>query len=403
MRHRLVETSDELFIGNSVTSINEDGECVRQVIKPKKYQGVTLLLDDNSRPVFHANAFLMSRRIVDDIQDAVDPAKALLLYFRFLSANNMTWNDFDTSYDRAPIFLFRNHLNKLVSEGFYKKRTAAKYLGTVRKFYAFCYRHRYIEQLPYIIEGLNKYGHNYTNCTIQAGDVSSSLKPLNDRELHYVREHWNIVSLEFRLLILLSLHSGLRAIEASDIKKRLFVIPKNFGGKTVTGIQIGASNNCKTKFDVDREISMPVWLIELFNQYHQTDKYKQKASEYYQMTGDDDIPALLTKNSVTFPVTTITALWNRITQAIRNNSDPHFKHKFHDTRATFGCKKIDALLNVKYITSGQALAILKAEMGHKQIGSTLRYLAYWEGNPDLNAASEIMMDFDDIALDGVDD
>ncbi|MFT6908683.1 MAG: integrase [Oleiphilaceae bacterium] len=401
MRHSLIATNDTLKIGKLTVYVDNNGELIRQVKNQKAYPGIKLLVDENSQPVFHVNAFLLSRRIVDNLKDIEPLAKAMLLYFRFLATNNMEWDDLDAPLDRNPIFLFRNHLHQLISGGVYHKTTAASYLGVVRRFYMFCHRHRYIDRLPFQVEGINKYGKSYTDCSIQAPSGKRRLKPLNGRELGYVYETWNAVSIEFRLLTLLAQYSGLRSIEAADIKKRLFVIPKSFKGNTVTEMRIGPSNNCKTKFDTDREISMPVWLIRLFNEYHESQRYKQRASEYCEITGDYDIPAVLTINSQPFSTKTMTALWNKLSKAIRAKFDPHFNHKFHDNRATFGCNKLDALLAVKGITKGQALATLKAEMGHTKLDTTMLYLEHWEGHPELNAATEVMMDFDEKILSGM--
>ncbi|HDL3606119.1 TPA: site-specific integrase [Citrobacter braakii] len=398
MRHRLIETSKALNIGKSQTFVDEHGEIQRKVVNSKDYEGVKLLVDSDNRPEFHANAFLLSLRLSDGLKDIAPSSKAMLIYFRFLSVNNIRWDDVDSVLDRKPIFLFRNHLNKMIAEGSYRRTTASSYLAVVRKFYLFCYRHGYIEQLPFLIEGVNKYGKNYTDCTIKSPSNEKGLRPLIDRELSYVSEHWSVVSIEFRLIILLALNSGLRAVEASDIKQRLFKIPKDFEGNTVTGIRIGPSNNCKTKFDIDREITMPVWLIKLFNRYHNSQRYKKRAAEYCELTGSYDVPAVLTKNSDVFSTKTITALWNKLSKQIQEESDPHFNHNFHENRATFGCRKLDALLSIEGITQSQALATLKAELGHKQIESTWRYLAYWEGHPEQNISAQVMMGLDDVFL-----
>ena len=151
MRHRLIETSKALNIGKSQTFVDEHGEIQRKVVNSKDYEGVKLLVDSDNRPEFHANAFLLSLRLSDGLKDIAPSSKAMLIYFRFLSVNNIRWDDVDSVLDRKPIFLFRNHLNKMIAEGSYRRTTASSYLAVVRKFYLFCYRHGYIEQLPFLI------------------------------------------------------------------------------------------------------------------------------------------------------------------------------------------------------------------------------------------------------------
>jgi len=117
MRHRLIATNNTLMIGKLIVTVDDNGELTRQVKNQKSYSGIKLLVDQNNQPVFHVNAFLLSRRIVDNLKDIEPLAKAMLLYFRFLTTNNMEWDDLDAPLDRNPIFPFRNHLHHLISEG----------------------------------------------------------------------------------------------------------------------------------------------------------------------------------------------------------------------------------------------------------------------------------------------
>ena len=83
--------------------------------------------------------------------------------------------------------------------------------------------------------------------------------------------------------------------------------------------------------------------------------------------------------------------------AIKENSNPHFDHIFHDTRVTFLANKFELLVNMDDITTSQALKLLKDEAGHKDLSVTMHYLTHWEGNPTKNQVPELMMNLLDEA------
>jgi len=192
-------------------------------------------------------------------------------------------------------------------------------------------------------------------------------------------------------MISVALCSGLRSIELTHIKPKHFAIPKGFAGKTLTGIWIGPSHECKTKYDVDRQISMPIWLMKKINEYHQGERYLARKKLYFMNTGDVDAPAFINKDGDMFTTQSINTQWSKLRSAIQENSNPHFKHKEHDCRATFGAYKLESLANIDGLTMMQALTMLKDEMGHKDLDTTLLYLKHYEGNPEKNLVPEITM------------
>lgn len=391
-QYHLIATSSNLNIGDVNTVPSGDGKISYSVDKTNSYKGVSLLFDPAGNPIFEVNAFILSRRIVEGLKDTQPSSFAMLSYFRFLDANNIKWNETNHHLKRYPIFLFRNNLENQIEKGNYSRETAKAFLSVVRRFYMFCYRHGYISELPFDIQGVTKYGQNITDCSIRGGYSGTKLRPLDDLDVSHVRNNWesNGLSYEFRLAISLAITTGLRAVEISDIKRDHFCIPKGFDGKTLTGIRIGPGNDCKTKYDLNREISMPVWLMKTFNNYHETSRYKDRATLFYQATGSINIPALLTKSGNPFNTQMLNVLWGKLRKTIRQHDNKHFSHRLHDLRATFGANKLETLLNLGSLTTTQALAQLKSEMGHKDLATTMRYLTYWEGNPEKNMVPEVM-------------
>ncbi|ATM00803.1 integrase [Aeromonas sp. CA23] len=388
--YHLVETNPVIDIGH--VKVVDDGGSF-SVEKPMSFKGVLILLTSEGRPVFEPNAFILNRRIIENLKDIKPTCFHLLRYYRFLDANHLRWDDHEEQLQRYPIFLYRAYLDGEIERGKLRRNTAVAALSVVRRFYLFCYRHGYILKLPFEVTGLTRYGQTLTDCSIRSQIRDTNLQPLNDLDLQHVRDNWcsNGLSIEFRLMVSVMLGVGLRAIEVADIKPEHFAIPKRFNGRTLTGIWIGPSHQCKTKYNIDRQVSMPIWLMESINRYHQSERYKKRQQLYFMNTGDMNPPAFINKDGNSFTTQSLNTLWGKLRTAIQENSNPHFKHKQHDCRATFGAYKLDSLAQVSGLSMLQALETLKKEMGHKDLDTTMLYLKHYEGNPEKNQIPEITM------------
>ncbi len=390
--YHLIETEDAIDIG-SIYLDTEQEPISFSVNKPMSFKGVLMLFTSEGKPVYEPNAYIMSRRIVEGTKDIKPTCFHLLRYYRFLQANHLSWYDQYKELQRYPIFLYRAFLDREIEKGNLKRSVAVAAMSVVRRFYLFCFRHGYISTLPFTVTGRTKYGQVLTDCSIRSESRDTNLQPLNDLDLKHVRDNWycNGLSLEFRLMISVALCSGLRSIEITDIKPKHFVIPKGFTGRTLTGIWIGPAHECKTKYDINRQISMPIWLMEKMNEYHQSDRYLKRKQLYFMNTGDLDAPAFINKDGNMFTTQSINTQWAKLRSAIQENSNPHFKHKEHDCRATFGAYKLESLVTIKELSMMQALTMLKNEMGHKDLDTTMLYLKHYEGNPDKNQVPELTM------------
>ena len=389
--YHLVETKEQIDIGN--VFITEDGGDF-SIQKPMQHKGVLMLFTNEGKPVFEPNAYIMSRRIVEGTKDIKPTCFHLLRYYRFLAANHLQWNDHEEQLQRYPIFLYRSYLESELEKGNVERNTAVAALSIARRFYLFCYRHGYISQLPFEVTGKTKYGQTLTNCSIRTASRETNLQPLNDLDLQHVKENWRCegLSQEFRMMVATTLSTGLRAIEVTDIKPKHFIVPKDFKGETLTGIWIGPDHQCKTKYAINRQISMPVWLMNDVSAYLKSERYQARKQLYFMSTGDLDAPVFINKDGSPFSVQSLNTLWSKLRKAIQENSNPHFKHKQHDCRATFGAYKLESLLKIESLTVMQALVMLKNEMGHKDLETTMRYLRHYEGNPEKNQIPEITTD-----------
>ncbi len=397
----LIKTSKNLWIGNVKTEIDDDGLCQHTVSNAKEYPSTQLLMDENHQPIFEANAFILDTLIVNRSKDTSQTCKALLSFFRFISQNEgLDWRATKVPNREQAIFLYRAKLNSLKDKGVYTDKTCAGYLSVIRRFYKFCFKHRYVDHLPYDITGKTKYQQDITNCTIRVRKKPRELRPLSERHLKYVYESWHVVPLEARLGILMSQFMGLREVEVCTMRKRLLAVPKDFEGRTFSGIPIGPRTNVHTKGGGDREISVPIWLVKLFEKYHNSPRYRARQAMYYEVYGDEDFPALLTNEGDLYSTDVLTAYWSKISKEVRSN-DPFYKHRWHDNRATFGCAKMETLLDNTSCTPSQALALLQNEMGHTDPSTTQLYLAHWQNNPEQQIITEVMTNFVESILESI--
>lgn len=401
---RLISTSKSWWLGKDVHTWKDDnGDYQFDISDPTEQRKCWFLIDDEE-PIYIANAYLLDQLVDAKKKDVSQKAKALLSFFKFLKANKLNWDMTTSEVERSnrPIFQYRAKFVELIDKGIYRDKTAAGYLSHIRGFYTFCFRHRYITQLPFEITGYTTYGDPRTDCYIKVRNEDRRLRPLSEYHLKLLFQSWHVVPPEVRIGILMSLFIGLREIEVATMRKRLFAVPRGFTERNVPDIPIGPQSGVQTKGSVNREVPIPVWLIKLVNKYHNTPRYKERAQLHKLMYNctDDNLPALLDSNGEVYTTETLTAMWGKITAEIRK-SDPHYRHKWHDCRCTYGCATMDAYIEVKGLSRNQALALLRKNMGHTKQTTTLLYLEFWESDPHTTVIADVMGDFVEMIISNI--
>ncbi|WP_413114091.1 hypothetical protein [Thaumasiovibrio sp. DFM-14] len=401
---RLISTKKNWWLGSVHTWIDDNGDYQFDITDPTKQRKCWFLIDDDEEPIYIANAYMLDQLVDAKKKDVSQKGKALLSFFKFLKANKLKWNDTTPEVERnnRPIFQYQAKLAELVENGCYKDKVAAGYLSHIRGFYMFCRRHNYVDKLPFNITGYTAYGDPKTDCYIQVRHDEQELRPLSEYHLKLLFQSWYVVSPEVRLGILMSLFIGLREVEVGSMPKKLFQVPKGFTGRNAPDVPIGPRTGVHTKGGVDRKTPIPVWLIELMNKYHSTKRYRDRAQMYKNMydCGDDQLPALLDHNGEMYTTKTLTSLWSKITAEIRK-SDPHYQHKWHDCRCTYGCATMDAYIEVRGLSRTQALALLRKNMGHLKQTTTLLYLEFWENDPHTTIIADVMGDFVEMIIENL--
>lgn len=366
------------------------------------YRPSTLLLfdQDNFEPVFEVNAYLLSHAAKERCTD--QRSKALLKYFNFLAVNpQLSWNDYaHCSSDNYPPILFRNKLKQHKDLGNIADTTANAYMGYIKEFYLFCYRHGYIDRefgLPFTLE-TSMYGKHTSNLRIKTYNRNKNLKPISHHHLSMIIMFWSAICIEIRLAILITLFTGMRNKEVISIPKDILSIPDGFKGVNITGITISPNLSVNTKLGIERQISCPVWLAELLEQYHNSERYRIRCKKYYEEIGELDFPALINRIGKPYTTQDLTQQWCNLSREIRKKGDINFRHKYYDLRATFGVAKVESLSKVNKISFHQIRAILQQEMGHTKSTTTDLYLEHWELNPAIVQHTAMMEDLVSEAL-----
>ncbi|HCM2158435.1 TPA: hypothetical protein N3B91_004495 [Vibrio parahaemolyticus] len=91
------------------------------------------------------------------------------------------------------------------------------------------------------------------------------------------------------------------------------MIPRSFEGETLSDISIGPKTGVKTKNGKERNISIPFRIAQLFNQYHNSLRYKERLSlwlELEDVESERDHPALLNREGEIYNPNTINRYWS---------------------------------------------------------------------------------------------
>lgn len=390
--------SSELEVGEVEISFSKDGNPQHSIKYPSKKNPVQLLFNENNMPVFEVNAFILHNAINSSNKDTNQLSKALYLYYRFLKTNNnMKWDDLGhTENHLLPTFRFKSVMKKRVESGEYRDTTANAYMNIVKRFYMFCYRHGYYNReyhLPFT-PYTTAYGKSSSDLSINVAKRNERLRPLSEYHLSLLIKNLQAVPVEVRLAFIITWFTGLRRCEVVTVRGKHLKFPKGFKGNTKTGIEISPSTGVHTKGLKSREIGCPVWLMKIISKYMSTQRYIKRKEIYYSVTGDTNVPLLLNRNGDIYQESDIDRFWSDMTMFIRD-SDPSYKHKFYDLRATFGVARMEALLDAVIYTrdddgnilsegrntQSNAKAILQSEMGHTHQSTTDLYLEYWENDP----------------------
>ncbi|WP_115114891.1 tyrosine-type recombinase/integrase [Yersinia wautersii] len=310
-----------------------------------------------------------------------------------------------------PTYRYHRYLKKLISEGKLASSTSRLYMNTIIMYYNYCMDEDLIKfnniNKPFNIQILNtEHRHLFPNTnrrfTVRTSDLSirvfrnieeNSLKPLSLKNIDRFIEVINSEAVEYRLMFLLQLNSGLRIEEAT--KTTQYHIRKVISGERIIEITIGTNSPAKwkTKNDKTRTIEINNIMMDLLYRYCISPRRTERLAKGKIKSDIKTAPLFINQYGREFSVASVSQAFQRVRKKLKENGD--FEHRNHDLRATYGTYRLDELLNTKnsnnqsVLTTSEALSQLMTWMGHKNASTTMRYIHYLKAHESKVKASGI--------------
>lgn len=385
------------YITHKLKNIKINYENKFNLIKEKNYykiengdnieELVILINEDTYLPVDSVNSYLIERHYMGK-ENSNFECRALRLYFDFLEAMELEWDEGSEYSHKRPLSMFSKFLTEQFKDNEMSGTTAVNYFNSVCRFYKYhlSYGHKFkgmpVSFKKRIIEvhsnsltnHINKYDIEIevADCRpkIPTQSKSTDLIPFNEENYKFLFSQINIHSTrDMALICLLAANTGLRAGEIADLRIDMI---NSYNGEDVFDLYVGPQIRHKTKNNRNGIIKVSGKIIKILLKHLKTKNYLKRLSKY-----EGDRPyVFLTNRGGQFTQQTISVLFSTF---IKNNVKPYvssFNHKFHDLRVTFGVTTMRACLRSD-MEKDEALSYVQDQMRHKHIETTMQYLEYW--------------------------
>lgn len=389
------------------------------------------ILKSDGSPHLEANMVLMDKAdssAIVSIESIRKYASDILDYLRFVENTAIDMFVFPRRKIDRPTYLYSLELQHQVRQG-KSAESANRKIGSVVNFYRGMKRLKLIpdgalenspfEEFNKVISyttdvGLYKQRQVITtdlkvkggkkavdtDYIIDGGKVKPMTLAHQELMLQDLKEH---ASPEFRLISLISLHTGARVQSACTFRLGTIDIEhEKYKPTDNITIACGGNTGIATKYDKRLVLKMPIWLLRKLITYSNSQRSISRQSQSH--FGDSDWNYLfLTKQGKPYYIAKydeetllqfspirnpraadgVRQQWSAMRERLQL-IDPTFKHKFHDLRATFGMNLLDKLLYAnsqikdvsKRMTDAAILNHIMHSMGHSNIKTTLQYLNY---------------------------
>jgi integrase len=363
----------------------------KEIVAGETFNDIPALIDGEGQFVTVVNAWFYHLRSAEGLEDLSSNAKGLLRYWRFLESAGMKWDELRQPKSMKPTYLFRNRdLMPAVNNNELARSTANVYIRHVVNFYLWAIENEHLtvdkHNKPFdihFVERANqgKLGHMMPMFTVQTHDLkikqhgnSGSLHPLSQDEIAVMADLLKYESIEFRLMILLSLMSGLRIGEATSMTLgALDSVIKNDGVNY--SMHVGPSNGVKTKYGKERDPEIPASLYQALEHYRYSERRAKRIIKTSWVNEQSDKePLFITQRGNEYTVDSMETLWSEFKKRIRQRHSA-FKHRHHNLRSTYGTYRLDSLLKAG-LDAGDAMAMIMSWMGHENEATTWKYLQY---------------------------
>ncbi|MCG9729776.1 tyrosine-type recombinase/integrase [Shewanella sp. Isolate13] len=364
------------------------------------------------------NSYFFYLKAIKRAKDLSPSSRALLKYYQFLEDERLEWDHTPPIKRLKPTYLFRSYLLKLVKQDQLAYSTANAYMNHVKNFYLWAMHEEYLtinreQEAPFKIEIIQvqnqgTLAHIRPIISVNSSDLRikvpkdsqsknvRSLSPLSRESVALVASHLHHASQELKLLILLATQAGLRIEEASSLSLDALdsATPLVESEHRYEILLSPSKTGVKTKYGKDRHIEISAGLLNALDDYRISERRLHRANKLQAKIESMNNEELQTKQEVIEalelcerheplfiseqgnPVTSrsTSSRWSDFRSLIQK-TDPKFKHRFHDLRATYGTFRLHDLLQ-SGLAEVECLELLMGWMGHKNERTTWKYLRY---------------------------
>ena len=343
--------------------------------------------------------YLISVR-TSGVEDVSFDARALRLYFDFLKAHGLHWDEGDHKEYRRPVNRFSDFLTNIYRDGFIAAKTAIGYFNAVMRFYKFylslAHEFKYSVPVEFNRKVIKKYDNDLTShitgleiqmdvakCRprISANDRRRELRPILGQEGVVFRQALNQhASYELKLICVFAITSGLRADEIADLRVDML---DSYANEKVWELILGPSVGHSTKLDSELPVIVSGSMVSKLIAYNKSRRYLRRAKK----RNHTRVNVFLSQSGKAYDQKTISTLFRGFVKKHIHPILPTFSHKFHDLRATFGVTTMKNCLD-KGLAPSDALAFTKTQMRHKNLKDTMHYLEYFNQGIAIDAQAE---------------
>ncbi|HCM0401456.1 TPA: tyrosine-type recombinase/integrase [Vibrio parahaemolyticus] len=402
----------------SETELKQNGESYHCHPLNKNIGSLPTLFTDEYVFVSEVNSYFFYLKSIKKAKDLSPCSRALYKYWSFLEKSNLRWDQFPPAKKFKPTYQFRSYLLTLIEQEELSPSTANSYINHVKNFYLWAMHDGYLQvrnekEAPFKIEIIQvqnqgMLAHIKPTISVDSSDLrikvpkdSQSknvrpLSPLSRESVTLVASHLHHTSEELKLLILLAIQTGLRIEEASSFTIDALNSATSLAesehryevllSPSKTGVQ--------TKYGKDRHVEISAELLGVLNDYRISERRLHRANKLHEKIEKMNNEELQTKQEVIEalelcerheplfvseqgnPVTSrsTNARWSEF-RALIQKTDPTFKHRFHDLRATYGTFRLHDLLE-SGLAEVECLELLMGWMGHENERTTWKYLRF---------------------------
>ncbi|OEF44188.1 tyrosine-type recombinase/integrase [Vibrio splendidus] len=365
-----------------------------------------------------ANSYFFYLKSIKAAKDLSPCAQALQAYYQFLEDKGLVWDSFPPIKRLKPTYLFRSHLLKQIKNGELAYSTASVRMNQIVNYYKWLMHDGYLKiknekEAPFKMEFVSAQStgmlaHISPTFTVETSDLrikvpkdASSknirpLSPLAQESLSILTQHLPSVSEELRLQVLISIDTGMRIQEVATLSLNALdtATPLAESKHRYEIVLSSQSTGVQTKYLKQRRVEISSELLTTLHEYRTSERrikrvnklnakleslpedalsLKQDVVEKFELCKRHE-PLFVSEQGNPTTAKSIEARWVELRFEIKK-TEPSFKHRFHDLRATYGTYRLNDLLEAQ-LPVVDCMELLMGWMGHKNENTTWKYLRF---------------------------